>query len=110
MKNKVVNALKDSKYIFNAAPVAKSNQLVESKLKKKKMREKKQLQKRAELAEYISSDEDNLPPQPTQLDQDLYYDQLGDLDQDILGFFQMKAQKIIASTKKIPDRVLPSPP
>lgn len=43
MKKKVIDALKDDKYMFNPAPTYKNEKGTEDKLKKKKLREKKQL-------------------------------------------------------------------
>ncbi|CAD8043733.1 unnamed protein product [Paramecium primaurelia] len=104
MKKKVIDALKDDKYMFNPAPTYKNEKGTEDKLKKKKLREKKQLQRRAQLAEYISSDDDGPQKNQPNLDQD-DYGALGDLDQDILGYFQMKSQKILNITQKIPDQI-----
>lgn len=59
MKKKyIVDALGDKSYMFNAAPAYKEAATTQTKMRKRKERERKKLEKRAEMAEFLSSEDE----------------------------------------------------
>lgn len=88
--------------MFNPAPIY-SDQIDTSNdkhqvLKKKRAKERTKLQKRAELLEYMSSDDEALPKANQEAPD---YGGLEHIDQDILGYFAVKATKIISQAEHI---------